>query len=56
MAEAFIDPDINKDGNNIGETLIALLLGVPYIVDFCSGISTFLLAYNIFEYEENLEE
>jgi len=46
MAEAFIDPTKSDDG--FGETIIALLLGLPYIFDFCSGVSTFILAYYIF--------
>jgi hypothetical protein len=38
--------------NTNGETVTILLLGLPYGVDFISGIGSFMLAFAIFEYEE----
>ena len=40
----------------MSETATALLLGLPYIVDFISGICSFLLAFAIFDYEDKKEE
>ena len=40
----------------MSESVTAILLGLPYVVDFCSGVSTFILAVAIFSYEEEKEE
>ena len=36
--------------------LTVFLIGLPYFVDFFSGLSTFTLAYTIFQHEDKLAE
>ena len=45
-----------NDNVDFGETVTILLLGLPYIVDFTSGLCSFMLAFSIFEHEEEQEE
>ena len=40
----------------MSESFTAILLGLPYAVDFFSGMSTFILAVTIFSYEDEKDE
>jgi len=57
LAEGVYDPQFKQsDGEEKGEVMTILLLSFPYLLDFITGVSTFMLAWKIFQYEERLEE
>ena len=44
------------EDDNLDVPIIVVLLGLPYVVDFTSGVFTFLMAISIFDHEGKKEK